>query len=203
MHKQRGVVATLGCSILVVAVSATAVSAVGRAGPPVKAAGVGTQAALSSPSCETSTGLTKMNFTARPPCVRPFGKGEDNGGATTQGVTKDAVKVVVLVPTAAQQEAAAKQPGATPPIDQATGAVGSLEDGFRDFFEVYEHWIQTWGRERGARVRAPERRRRDGAAGRRAEGSPRWSRSRSSTSGGTLRRRRGVRQRARAATRSS
>ena len=76
----------------------------------------------------------------------PVGKGEDNGGATTQGVTKDAVKVVVLVPTADQQDQAAKQPGATPPIDQASGAVGSQEDGFRDFFEVYEHWIQTWGR---------------------------------------------------------
>jgi hypothetical protein len=135
--------------MVVAALSATAAAAAdaaGTAGPTVKSAGVGTQAALSSPSCEASTGLTKMNFTARPQCVRPFRKGEDNGGATTPGVTKDAVKVVVLVPTADQQQESAKQPGATPPIDQATGAVGVLEDGFRDFFEVYEHWLETWGR---------------------------------------------------------
>jgi hypothetical protein len=150
MSRQRGSLALVG-SIVVAAVSATAVSATavaaaGTAGPTVKAAGVGTQAALSSPSCETSTGLTKMNFTARPQCVRPFRSGEDNGGATAPGITKSAVEVVVLVPTAEQQEEGAKQPGATPPINQATGAVGSVEDGFRDFFEVYEHWIETWGR---------------------------------------------------------
>jgi hypothetical protein len=146
MSRRRGAVLAAGCSIVVAALSATAAGAAGTAGPTVKAAGVGTQAALSSPACETSTGLTKMNFTARPQCVRPFGKGEDNGGATTQGVTKGAVKVVALVPTADDQEQSAKQPGATPPIDQATGAVGSQEDGFRDFFEVFEHWTQTWGR---------------------------------------------------------
>jgi hypothetical protein len=145
MRTRRGALLVMGCSIVAAAIGATAAGAV-TAGPPVKAAGVGTQAALSSPSCEESTGLTKMNFTARPQCVRPFGKGESNGGETTRGVTKDGVKVVVLVPTADQQQEAAKQPGATPPIDQATGAVGSLEDGFRDFFEVYEHWLQTWGR---------------------------------------------------------
>jgi hypothetical protein len=138
--------AAIGVMIAAGTLDATAAGAAGTAGTPVKSAGVGTQAALSSPSCEASTGLTKMNFTARPQCVRPFGKGENNGGATTQGVTKDTVKVVVLVPNAAQQEAAAKQPGATPPIDQSSGAVGSQEDGFRDFFDVYNHWIQTWGR---------------------------------------------------------
>jgi hypothetical protein len=145
MPRQRGVLAVV-CSALVAALSATAASAAGTAGPPVKSAGVGTRAALSSPACEASTGLTKMNFTARPQCVRPFREGEDNGGATTRGVTEDAVEVVALVGTADQQQAAAKEPGATPPIDQASGAVGSVEDGFRDFFEVFEHWIETWGR---------------------------------------------------------
>jgi hypothetical protein len=145
MLKRRSVAVALGCSVVVAAFSAPAAGA-GTAGPPVKAAGVGTQAALSSPSCDTATGLTKMNFTARPPCVRPFGKTESNGGTTAPGVTKDAVKVVVLVPTADQQAEAAKQAGATPPINQATGAVGSVEDGFRHFFAVYDHWIQTWGR---------------------------------------------------------
>ena len=145
MLKRRSVTVALGCLIAVAAVSTPAAGAA-TAGPPVKAAGVGTRAALSSPSCDTSTGLTKMNFTARPPCVRPFGKNESNGGTTAPGVTKDAVKVVVLVPTPDQQAEGAKQPGATPPINQATGAVGSVEDGFRDFFQVYEHWIQTWGR---------------------------------------------------------
>jgi hypothetical protein len=146
MLKQRGTPFLLGCAVVAVALGANWAGAAGTSGPPVKAAGVGTRAALSSPSCESSTGLTKMNFTARPPCVRPFRKGEDNGGSTARGVTKNAVKVVVLVPTAADQAEAAKQPGATPPINQATGAIGSVEDGFRDFFEVYTHWSQTWGR---------------------------------------------------------
>ena len=79
--------------------------------------------------------------------MRPFAASEDNGGATTRGVTKDAIEIVVLVPNDDQQQEGAKQPGATPPIDQATGEIGSLEDGFRDFFAVYEHWTERWGRE--------------------------------------------------------
>ncbi len=144
--RRCSILIAVGAAILCLALAPAAVAA-REAGPPVKAAGVGTEAALSSSKCEASTGLTKMNFTARPPCVRPFGAREDNGGATTRGVTEDAISVVVLVPDTAQQEAAAKEPGATPPVDQATGALGSLEDGFEDFFEVFAHWNETWGRE--------------------------------------------------------
>ena len=42
-----------------------------------------------------------MQYYAIGPCTRPFGKGEDNGGATAQGVTKDSILVVALIPPAA------------------------------------------------------------------------------------------------------
>jgi hypothetical protein len=147
MVTKRRPILVAACAATLCATLAPAAHAARAAGPSVKAAGVGTEAALSSPKCETSTGLTKMNFTARPPCVRPLGADQRNGGATSRGVSKDAIKVVVLVPDSAQQEAGAKEPGATPPVDQATGSLGTLEDGFRDFFEVFAHWTETWGRD--------------------------------------------------------
>ena len=146
LQGRRAVLTGVGV-LVITALSASSAAAARTVGPPVKAAGVGTEAARSSPKCEASTGLTKMNFTARPPCVRPFGAARATAARRARGVAKDAIKVVVLVPDPAQQEAAAKEPGATPPVDQATGSLGTLEDGFRDFFEVFAHWTETWGRE--------------------------------------------------------
>src|SRR5207237_3287401 len=45
------------------------------------------------PNCDTTTGRVKIPTVYAPPCVQPFtGK---NGGATTQGVTGNEIKIVV------------------------------------------------------------------------------------------------------------
>ena len=51
-----------------------------------------------------------------PQCVVPLKKGESNGGATSQGVTKDSIKVVTLLPPAGTALTAA-----TKVTDQSTG----------------------------------------------------------------------------------
>src|SRR5262245_44982057 len=59
-------------------------------------AGVGSSAALNNPDCDAETGRIKFPTLAAPQCVKPWKNDADNGGATAQGVTKDAIKVVVL-----------------------------------------------------------------------------------------------------------
>jgi len=45
------------------------------------------------PNCDTTTGRVKIPLVYSPPCVQPFtGK---NGGATSQGVTGNEIKIVV------------------------------------------------------------------------------------------------------------
>jgi hypothetical protein len=46
------------------------------------------------PTCDPSTGRVAIPLWYAPPCVEPW-KGGDNGGATTQGVTKDTITVAV------------------------------------------------------------------------------------------------------------
>jgi hypothetical protein len=74
-------------------------------------------------------------------------KGENNGGATYQGVTKDSIKIVVVVPTHDQQVAARSQPGVgcTTP-NRETGACADIEDTYGDWEEVLTHNFQLWGR---------------------------------------------------------
>ena len=60
---------------------ATVAGAQGKEGPPVKAAGMGTKAALESENCGDD-GLLAYPYQQRAPCVRPLKKGESNGGAT-------------------------------------------------------------------------------------------------------------------------
>jgi hypothetical protein len=132
---------------LAAASHAGAATVVLKPGPSVPAAGVGSKAALDSPICDAKTGTMKITYSTRPPCVRPFTKGENNGGSTYAGVTKDAISVVVVVPTDAQQKAAAAQPGATPQaVDRATGGPGTLEQNMIDYAAVYAHDFNTWGR---------------------------------------------------------
>src|SRR4029453_9692903 len=47
------------------------------------------------PNCDTETGKLKLVSVYAPPCVEPFAG--DNGGATSPGVTADAVKVVEYI----------------------------------------------------------------------------------------------------------
>ena len=79
------------------------------AGPPVAASGVGTQAALDNPKCrhdDPKYGAYGRFDTAvvggGPVCVKAWKAGADNGGATAQGVTKDRITVVAVVPNETQ-----------------------------------------------------------------------------------------------------
>src|SRR5688500_10696147 len=46
-------------------------------------------------SCDTDLGRLKVPLNNAAPCIEPFEEGADNGGATSKGVTADAIKVVV------------------------------------------------------------------------------------------------------------
>jgi hypothetical protein len=128
-----------------VATSASVAGAIGKPGPEVKAAGVGTKAALESEHCGED-GLLAFPYQGRPPCTAPLAEGKSNGGATAKGVTEDSIKVVVLVGTPEQQTAERNRPGGSAPIDRATGGPGSTEQSYRDWDAVLKHSYNTFGR---------------------------------------------------------
>jgi hypothetical protein len=135
-------------ALALAATTATAATVTLKPGPSVPSAGVNSKEALAADVCDAKTGTMKITYSTRPPCVRPYKKGENNGGATAAGVTKDAINVVVVVPTADQQAAAAAVPGATPQsLDRSTGKAGTLQQNMVDFAAVYAHDFNTWGRE--------------------------------------------------------
>jgi hypothetical protein len=69
----------------------------------------------------------------------------DNGGTTYQGVTKDAVKTVVLLPNEQQLSA----PGTRLPVNYGTGKSGTIKDALEDSLAVYKHFFSanTYGRD--------------------------------------------------------
>jgi len=117
-------------------------------GKPPPGSGLGTKAALENPKCTADAvkGYGMFGFvtaTGGPFCVAPAPA--DNGGATARGVTATSIKVVVVVPNAAQV-AAGKAAGAVAPINSATGGTGTIENAFRDAWAAYAHVFETWGR---------------------------------------------------------
>ena len=75
------------------------------AGPPVAASGMGTQAALDNPTLPSRRPEVRAygRFDTAvvgggPVCVKAWKAGADNGGATAQGVTKDRITVVAVMP---------------------------------------------------------------------------------------------------------
>ena len=131
---------------LVVTAAASVASAQVKLGPTVKAAGVGTAEAKNAPNCDSKSGLLAYPYLQRPPCVRPFAKGEKNGGATYAGVTADAIKIVVVVPNHAQQETNWTQPGVVCPPNRETGKCAYLEETFEDWQEAFDYTHELWGR---------------------------------------------------------
>ena len=126
---------------------ATMAAGQGKVGPTVKAAGVGTKEALESPNCDESDGKLAYPYQQRAPCVRPFKQGENNGGATAQGVTKDAVKVVIVTTSKETQETNWTQPGVVCPPNRATNACSYTDQTFRDWQTVMDRSFEHWGRE--------------------------------------------------------
>ncbi len=135
----------LAVAFAAVAAMASVAGAKPQVGPTVAAAGVGTKAALGSPNCGPD-GKLAYPYQQRAPCTRPLKKGESNGGATTMGVDKDSIKVVLFVGTHEQQEQAWGMVGLSPPKDHSTGLNAYTEDSYRDWKEVFAHSFNTWGR---------------------------------------------------------
>src|SRR5262245_22150634 len=90
------------------------------------------------PNCDTDTGKIKLVSVYAPPCVEPFSG--DNGGATSSGVTADAVKIVLyqadpkLDPLTAATVANA---GADVNPESATQTVQGFVDLYNKLYETY------------------------------------------------------------------
>ena len=111
-------------------------------------AGIGSKAALTGPNCDDETGRVKMVYVFAPPCVKPFADGASNGGATTQGVTADAVQVVVYTGFPADQapEDTADRSKGQLATDFALGGPGTIEDAIHDTNAAVGHVLEAYGR---------------------------------------------------------
>ncbi len=119
--------------------AATDGAAVARSDP-----GIGSAAALANPSCDPTTKRVRYQNYAAPLCVKPWTDGNDNGGATAQGVTATTIKVVVLYGDLPEAQLATK--GLY--TNQATGEnnPNAPIDATKDIDEINQHVYETWGR---------------------------------------------------------
>ncbi len=127
---------------IAVGASAVVASAPETAGAAVAGPGIGSKEALAAPGCDATTGRLAVQWYAAPQCVRPFEAGDDNGGATARGVTKDAIKVTVLLPPE-EKDRAGSGAGIR---NQATGQQGLSKDALLDENAILSEFWQTWGR---------------------------------------------------------
>src|SRR5262249_22261068 len=112
--------------------------------------GINTAAALADARCDRSAGpYGRFDYVTKgggPVCVAAW-KGGNNGGATANGVTRDAVKVIAIVPND-QQVAATPGPGR--PTNYTTGQAGTVQDALTDALTAYKHSFggtYTYGRD--------------------------------------------------------
>ena len=145
------VVAVLYGALAVLPASAAAKRPPG-AGPPTPGAGIGTSAALDNPRCvlnERTEPYGRFDWTSvadGPVCVKPWDDDDDNGGATSQGVTADRVKVVVILPNETQRGALSRS-SRTAPVNRVGNTDGTLEDSVHDYLLPLMQWYETWGRD--------------------------------------------------------
>ena len=133
----------------VVSAGAATIARPAGAGPPVAASGMGTQAALDNPRCRhddpTYGPYGRFDTTSvggGPACVKVWKEGADNGGATSQGVTKDRVKVVFVLPNEEQFKS-----DPVKPINRASNTTGTYQDGLYDYLIPELRFYETWGRD--------------------------------------------------------
>jgi hypothetical protein len=120
-------------------VASTAGTAVAQS---ASAPGVNSAEALKNPDCDATRKQIKFPALTAPACVVEWKDGADNGGATAQGVTKDAIKVVVLYTDV-------KQDSRNPVglyLNQSTGEFSNQRDPIVDADAVFAHVYETWGR---------------------------------------------------------
>jgi hypothetical protein len=132
----------IGCIGLVLSAAPVAHAAA----KPVAAAGIGSEEARNAPWCDPKDGKLAIPYSGRPPCVRPMKQGESNGGATSRGVTRESIKVVLVVASQEQQRATWTNPLTPPPQNRATGSPAYYEDTYKDWLAVLEQSHPTWGR---------------------------------------------------------
>ncbi len=138
-------------AVVLPAVSALAAARVPGTGPPTTGSGLNTAAALDNPQCDKDAGpYGRLDFVLKgfgPACVVAWKSGQDNGGATYQGVTKDTIKVVSLVPN--EQQMAEVTPTQRP-VNYATGEEGTVTAVLKDGLAGFEHGLgktYTYGRD--------------------------------------------------------
>ena len=166
----------LGVAVALPAAAGAAAPVPGTGKPPA-GSGINTAAALDNPHCDKTAGpYGRLDFVQKgtgPVCVTVWKEGKDNGGATYQGVTKDKIKVVALVPN--EQQMAAVTPNQLP-MNYPTGKPGTVQDVFErrvgGLRAHVRHGIHVRARHR-APVRDVDGRRRSGAAGGRDRGDRR------------------------------
>lgn len=92
------------------------------------------------PNCDTKTMRVKIPLKYAAPCVKPLTG--DNGGATTDGVTKDSIKVVVYQgdPRKNPLQAATVR-GAGADVDNA-----SARETYRGYLDIFSKYYELYGR---------------------------------------------------------
>jgi hypothetical protein len=108
--------------------------------------GVGSAQALDNPRCDPTTKRIRYQTYSAPLCVKAWDDGDDNGGKTAQGVTKDKILVVVLWNLLNPEQAGSRQ-GLY--MNQATGLndLNGAVTATIDQNQVFQHVYETWGRE--------------------------------------------------------
>jgi hypothetical protein len=138
--------------------ASTAIKLPPGVGKPVAASGMGTAAATKNPRCHTTSaasgepilfGYGRFDGTTvggGPVCVKPWKDGDDNGGATAQGVTKDKITVVAVVPNEQQIEVQ-NIPSGTAPMKRSDSSRSTYEDAVHDWVLPQMKFFETWGRD--------------------------------------------------------
>ncbi len=86
--------------------------------------------------CDTTTGRIKLPTIFAPPCVPVWKQGADNGGATSQGVTKDEITVVEYRPSTNGDLSSLLQ-GLLDKPEEVKQTQAAYEKLFSDMFESY------------------------------------------------------------------
>src|SRR5262249_21877552 len=144
---RAGIVVAVAIAAALPVASVSAASQAPGTGKPPAGTGINTAAALANPLCDKTAGpYGRMNFVSEglgPVCFAEWKTGANNGGATYQGVTKDSINVVIVVPN--DQQLSGAQPGQSP-VDHATGKTGTVTNAFKDTFAAFQMAHQTYGR---------------------------------------------------------
>jgi hypothetical protein len=127
------------------------------AAKPTPGSGIGTAAAMEDERCNTggTNGVYgRWNHQAvggGPICVRPFAAGEKNGGATSRGVTADAIRIVAVLPSS-QAQSLLGQSTSGNPVKVVDMSAGTYEDALHDWVISQMAHYETWGRAIDVRI---------------------------------------------------